>query len=249
VQLDGEYQVATYDRSDAYEGIPSSDFQVWAVEGRLIRRFSRIFDGYLFYRYGQFEYTDDNLISVPPGTGTIVINEDYAVHDARIGFTYNVAADMALDAYGGWALKVNDITDNQDGFVGGLTFRQALQRGGYRIEAIAGYEATQQRAVNLGFERYYGLGFTGDYALTRHLTGDAYAAWRRSEYIDTIPERIVDRYRAGAGLAWQPYPWGRIRLAYLFRTAFSGIESEEYTENRIYLTLSLATELPYRALF
>jgi hypothetical protein len=156
---------------------------------------------------------------------------------------------MLITANAGWALKVNDVTDNQDGFVGALTFRKTLPRGGYRLEAGAGYDFGANNATNYGIERFYRAGFTGDYQFLRRLYGDLYGAYRHTKYIDTIPERTVDYYTAGAGLTWQPYRWGSARLGYSFRSAYSGLETEEYTENRIFLTLSLSTELPYRALY
>ena len=248
-QLDGTYTRGTYDQSNDFAGIPSSDFDLWTVKPRLIRRFSRIFEGYLEYQYGRIDYTSGNLVSSPPGSSTIRFNENYSVHDTRIGIIYNLAEDMLITANAGWALKVNEVFDNQNGFVGAVSFRKTLKRGGYRFEAAAGYDPGNFRSQNFGFERYYGIGFTGDYQILRQLYGDLYGAYRRSEYIDTIPERTVDRYNAGVGVTWQPYRWGSVRLGYAYRSAFSGIETEEYTENRIFLTLSISTELPYRALY
>jgi hypothetical protein len=248
-QLDGNYRRVTYDRSNDYTGIPSSDFNAWGGTARLIRRFSRVVEGYAQYAYNQLDYTSGTIISSPPGSATIVLNEDYAIHDVRVGMEYNLAEDMVIAANAGWALKVNDVTDNQDGFVGELAFRKTLPRGGYRLEAGAGYDFGANNATNYGFERYYRAGFTGDYQFLRRLYGDLYGAYRHSKYIDTIPERTVDRYTAGVGLTWQPFRWGSARLGYSFRSAYSGLETEEYTENRIFLTLSLSTELPYRALY
>jgi hypothetical protein len=85
--------------------------------------------------------------------------------------------------------------------------------------------------------------------LFRRLYGDIFGAYRRNKYIDTFPERDEDRYTAGAGITWQPVRWGSIRLGYTFRKNESDVVGFNYTENRIFLNLSLSTELPYRALF
>jgi hypothetical protein len=190
---------------------------------------------------------------VVPGFGqpTIVVNEDYQLHDVRVGVDYAIAEDITLTANVGWALKVNDVTDNQDGGVFDLLLRKSFQRGGVRVEAGAGYDvgSFDTTAQALGFTRYYRAGATGDYQLFRRLTGDIYGAYRHSKYIDTFPERDEDIYTAGAGITWQPVRWGSIRLGYSYRQSKSDVNSFEYTENRILLNLSLATELPYRALY
>jgi hypothetical protein len=129
--------------------------------------------------------------------------------------------------------------------------RKAFQRGGFRLEAGAGYDlgTFNTTAQNYGVTRYYRAGATGDYQLFRRVFGDIYGAYRHNKYIDTLPERDEDRYTAGAGITWQPFRWGSIRLGYAYRQTTSDINIYEYTENRILLNLSLATELPYRALY
>jgi hypothetical protein len=164
---------------------------------------------------------------------------------------YNIAQDITLSANVGWAFKVNDVTDNQNGGVGELVIRKELKRGGFRVEAGAGYDlgTFNTTAQNYGVTRYYRGGATGDYQLFRQVFGDIYGAYRHNKYIDTLPERDEDLYLAGAGITWQPFRWGSIRLGYSYRQSKSDVRTNEYTENRILLNLSLATELPYRALF
>lgn len=252
-QLEGNYSKLTYEETNEFDGTPSSDADVWGGRARLIRRFSRTTDGFLEYKYDNVKYTSGNILSVAPGFGqpTIVVNENYQIHDVRTGVDYAIDQDLTLTASVGWALKVNDVSDNQDGGVFDLGLRKSFQRGGFRVEAGAGYDVGgfNTTAQNLGLTRYYRAGATGDYQLLRRLYGDIYGAYRHDKYIDTFPERSEDRYTAGAGLTWQPYRWGSVRLGYSFRTVYSDIESNEYTENRILLSLSFSPELPYRSLF
>ena len=62
---------------------------------------------------------------------------------------------------------MNDVTDNQDGGVFDLVLRKAFQRGGFRVEAGAGYDlgTFNTTAQNYGVTRYYRAGATGDYQL------------------------------------------------------------------------------------
>ena len=252
-QLEGTYANRAFEQTQNYAGVPSSDSDFWGGRIQLIRRFSRATDGFLEFRYGNVKYTSGNIFSVVPGEGqpTLVVNEDYQIYDGRVGVDYAIAQDMTLTANVGWVFKVNDVTDNQDGGVGELVLRKELQRGGFRLEAGAGYDlgTLSTTAQNYGVTRYYRAGATGDYQLFRRVYGDIYGAYRHNKYIDTFPERDEDLYLAGAGITWQPFRWGSIRLGYSYRQSISDVNIYEYTENRILLNLSLATELPYRALF
>ena len=251
--LEGTYSRRTFDQTSDYAGVPSSDSDFWGGRARLIRRFSQSTDGFLEYTYGNVKFTSGNVLSVVPGFGqpTIVVNEDYQTHDVRVGVDYAIAEDITLAANVGWAIKVNDVTDNTNGGVFDLVLRKSFQRGGFRVEAGAGYDvgSFNTTSQNFGFTRYYRAGATGDYQLFRRLYGDIYGAYRRDKYIDTFPERDEDRYTAGAGITWQPVRWGSIRLGYSWRKNESDVVGFNYTENRILLNLSLSTELPYRALF
>ena len=252
-QLEGTYSMRTYEQTSNYAGVPSSDEDLWGGRIKLIRRFSRATDGFLEYAYFNVKYTSGNIFSVVPGGGqpTLVVNEDYQIHDGRVGVDYAIAQDITLTANVGWAVKVNDLTGNQNGGVGELVLRKELERGGFRVEAGAGYDlgTFNTSSQNFGVTRYYRAGATGDYQLFRRVYGDIYGAYRHNKYIDTIPERDEDTYLAGAGITWQPFRWGSIRLGYSYQQSKTDVTTYEYTENRIFLNLSLSTELPYRALY
>ena len=140
--LEGTYSNVAFDQTNDYAGVPSSDSDLWGGRFRLIRRFSRTTDGWIEYKYGNVKYTSGGVLSVVPGGDqpTIVVNEDYQVHDARLGVDYAIAEDITFTANVGWATKVNDTTDNQDGGVFDLVLRKAFQRGGFRFQAGAGYD-------------------------------------------------------------------------------------------------------------
>ena len=95
-QLEGTYSKRTFDQTNDYAGVPSSDSDVWGGRVRLIRRFSRTTDGFLEYKYGNVKYTGGNIFSMVPGFGqpTLVVNEDYQIHDARVGVDYAIAEDI-----------------------------------------------------------------------------------------------------------------------------------------------------------
>ena len=160
-EIEGTYSRRTYDQASDFVGTPASDLDVWGGRARLIRRFSRTTDGFLEYTYGNVKYTGNDF-SVDPSLGvpTLVVNEDYTVHDARVGVDYAIEEDIVLTASGGWALKVNDVTDNQNGFVGNLSLTKTLRRGGFRVGATAGYDVQRLQ--------YHGTKSRGDPILQRY---------------------------------------------------------------------------------
>ena len=250
IGLTGTYARGLFDQSDDFIGIPTDDFNAYAGTLRLIRQINPRTNGYIEYGYSHLTYDNGPLISTPGGgSGVLVLNQDFDVHNPLVGVEYAIEEDITMNLSGGWFFRVNDITDNDDGPYVNFLLRKALKRGGARLEAGAGYDLSYFTAENLGFTRFYRLGVTADYELFRRFYGDVFGAWRRSEYLDDIPEREDDRFLAGGGFTWQPLRWAAIRLGYQFAKNSSTIESNEYTENRLFIDLTFAPELPYRALF
>ena len=251
IGLTGTYVRGIFDPSNDFIGIPADDFNAYGGTLRLIRQINRRTSGYLEYGYAHLTYDNGPSISVDPNPGSpeIVLNQDYDVHSPQIGVEYAIQEDITLTASGGWFWRVNDITDNDDGPIVNFSLRKELQRGGVRLEAGAGYDFSYFTAQNLGFTRFYNIGLTGDYEIFRRFYGDIYGAYRRSEFLDEIPQRDDDRYLAGGGLTWQPTRWAAIRIGYALNKVDSNIQANSYTENRFILNLSFAPELPYTALY
>ena len=145
-QLEGVYSKRfTYEQTNDYAGIPSSDSDLWSGGVQLIRRFSRTTDGLLGYTYSNVKYTGENVIY---RRYPVLVNQQswstkiifFRLHSVDVGVNYAIEQDILLSVSAGWTLIVNDVTDNEEGGAFNLVLRKTLQRGGYRIQAGAGYD-------------------------------------------------------------------------------------------------------------
>ena len=239
------------DTDDDFIGVPRDDFNAYGGTLRLIHNLNRRTSGYLEYGYSHLTYDSGSIArtSTEPGIPVIAIQEDFDVHAPQFGVEYDIEEDISLRVNGGWFWRINDITKNDDGPLINFILRKELKRGGARLEAGAGYDFAFFQAQNLGFTRFYRVGVTADYELFRRFYGDIFGAWRRSEFLDEIPQRDDDRYLAGGGFTWQPLRWMDVRLAYQLAKVDSNFNTFSYTENRFFINLTFSPELPYRALY
>ena len=249
--LSGVYVRGLFDPSNDFDGIPTDDFDAYGGFFRIFRNINPRTSATLEYGYSHLAYDNGTIIAtVPtPGAPEIVVQEDFDVHAPQIRVEYGIEEDITLNVAGGWFWRINDITDNDSGPILNLILRKNLQRGGVRLEGGAGYDFSFFTAQNLGFTRFYRLGVTADYELFRRFNGDIFGAWRRSEFLDEIPQRDDDRYLAGGGFTWQPVRWAAIRLAYQLSKVDSNDPGFTYTENRFFLNLTFSPNLPYTAFF
>jgi hypothetical protein len=80
----------------------------------------------------------------------------------------------------------------------------------------------------------------------RHLHANLFTGYRWNIYTEESPDREDTLWRAGAGLAYQALPWMLVQLNYAFQDLNSNIDTEDYTENRAELTITLNPRQPLR---
>jgi hypothetical protein len=238
----GAYTNAAFDQDDTFIGDPSSDFDRWTGYFRLLRRFSRSLNGYVRYDHTYVDFKDED-------------ENDYNVFNPSIGVDYLIEEDIQFTADIGYSRRefrdntvqnIQEELDRGEGITFTADLTKTLRRGSYRVYVGAGYDQTVNTNENLGFTRYYLIGYSGNYQLLRRLRGDSFALYRRNEYEDEIPEREDDVYRFGVGLSYEPTLWLSIRLGYGLNKIDSNQNLEDYTENRGTLTITLFPEQPYR---
>jgi opacity protein-like surface antigen len=108
-------------------------------------------------------------------------------------------------------------------------------------------------AENLGLERYAAIQGSAKYEITRKLFGDINGRYRYSDVIGSADQGADDntgekvhRYRAGAGLTFEPLKWMAIRLGYNFNKVDSEDNEDDYDEHRGMLNITLTPDKPYR---
>jgi hypothetical protein len=236
-ELDGSYSNRNLKRDenrDVYDGT-----------GRLLYRFTRHFDGFVGYRHLYVDYEDEDF------------NSNYHVYQPEIGVFYQFAENSyARVSLGYYKQDKNsndnpnvDDSDNSGFIINSEAYKAwAFRRGQISILALSGYDQDDTGAEDLGLNVYYSGRVEADYALLRRLTADAFAGYRWDDYPDEEESRTDKTIIAGAGLTYQPLSWLTSRLEYTFRDRDSDIDDREYTENRVFLSITIAPDQPFRLL-
>jgi hypothetical protein len=236
------YTNAEYEREDEFVGEPSDDFEQANGSIRLIKRFTRQFEGHLAYShvYVDFETTE----------------EDYQIYHPSIGFDYSVARDKRIAIDVGYFFQDNDKrigdVDDNSGITADVVFEKTFQRGSISLLGAGGYEEAYFGAENLGLSIFGEAGIDANYNLTRRITGDVFGSYRHDQYEDEDPVRKDKTTRGGVGLTYEYERWlssninFSIRAEYSYRNFDSNIDINDYVENRGLLTITLTRSQPYR---
>ena len=219
------------------------DREVWEVTSRLLYAFSRHFDGFLAYRHMNVDYDDGITAS------------DYTVYQPEIGIRYDFDANSYTQLGLGYFIQDRDRNDNpgvddsdSQGFILNSETYKAwpFRRGSISILTLSGYEQDDGGAEDNGLNVYYEGRVDADYNLLRRLSADVFAGYRWDDYPDEERSRTDETVVAGAGLNYQPWTWLTSRLEYTFLDRSSDSDEDEYTENRVFLTITIAPEQPFR---
>lgn len=232
LQLHTDYTMADFNRRDGIDG--SDDFTSWYGQMRLRRRFTRNFD--MFLEYGH-TVTDYDGMTV-----------DYTVYNPALGFNYVAGEETNISMAIGCFIRDREKGTDDNGTIvsGDLTTAWSYPRGAVNLTATSGYRTDTFDTENLGFNYYAGVGVRADYGFSRLFRGDVFGDYRYDKYFDVDPEREDNTYGAGCGLSYQVLAWMSLRVEYRYRTVSSTVEEEEYDENRVSMSVTLAPVSPYR---
>lgn len=210
----------------------SEDFSDLKGSLRLNHRFNPHFTGFAGYAHTHHAY-DDN-------------GDDFQIYDGSIGFDY--AIDKTMDLGMSVHYFTRDIKDRHDqsSTPVNLNFAKRFKRGSIGIDGEGGYDYTTTSAENLGYYIYYQGGLRADYEFTRRLSGDADALYAYRDYKDTADDRQDDIFRAGGGLSFRLLSWLSARAGYRYRMVESTIDANDYTENRVSLSLTVTPGAVWR---
>lgn len=209
-----------------FEG-DTDTFNRWTGSVRVVRNFTKFFDGYAQYTHTVLDHTGET--------------EDYQVYDPSLGIAWRFAEDTNLGLGLGYYIRDRE----QSGSNSGLYIKADLSKGwdisrrtSIRFTGGSGYEQTYFGAENLGFTKYYEGRARLTHALSRRLDSDVSVIFRRNEYTDRN-NREDDIWSFQGALHWVMREWAVLSLEDTYRIVDSNLERREYKENRIILSLSL----------
>jgi hypothetical protein len=207
----------------------TQDFDEWTGSFRLIRVLSRHLELNAAYTHTLMTWEGEGA------------ERDYQVYHPSVGISAAFDNQTSLAVNAGYFVQDIEQADNEkgltiDGNIGkSWTFRQGL----FQINGSSGYENSQLNTENLGFTVYYGADVRGEYAFTRNLSSSLDLGYRNSDYVNTTPERTDQSLTGAARLTWQIFRRLSSSLEYRYRNLDSDIDINDYTENRVMLSLTL----------
>ena len=222
--IGGSYTKGDYDESDDYDFIRAN--------ARLIRRISKLLNGFVQFDYGTLDY-DGN-------------REDAEGYNLSAGFDYTISKDTFMSVAAGYAWLDRDRSDDESAPSVRVTLKKTLSKGVIYLTGSGGYKEPTSGAESLGVREFYEVGSSANYQFTRYLSGNAFASYRYDDYLEYTPEREDKTTKAGLGLNLQVLKWMSLGLDYTFRTVDSDRDLEEYDENSVFFSISLFPSHPFR---
>jgi hypothetical protein len=229
---------ARYDRTTYPEG-GQDDFHDWFGRTRLVRSFTRHFQGSILYSHTYHDFDEDQ-------------DQDYHIYNPAVGLDWDITENSYVRADIGYFYR--DVLDEEEGNEDdddGITVDGEIgtvfevKRGSLNLQGSAGYDQDYQGAENLGFSIFYQASAIGEYQLTEELGVFLRADYRQDEYLDQQPERTDQEQDYSAGLRYSVTRWLSFTLQNTFRRLDSDDEEREYKENRTSLSMTIAPR-PYR---
>jgi hypothetical protein len=221
VEIMYRYTDAHFWRGD---NLPASDDYTAHAPGiRYIRRFTPNSKAYIGYNYAAFDFANR-------------LSQDFTVHDGIVGLEYSFYPEYTVTASAGYFLKVNQITENQDGPTYAASLTRNFARGSITVGGNGGwsYENLQETVGSTrGFSQFYGGYVKGAYQVLERVNVYAGASYRHDKY--TFDNS--DFFRGNCGLRWDFLRYFYLALGYSYGQLSEDLGFNQYTDNRVILTI------------
>jgi len=175
------------------------------------------------YKYSTFDYER-------------LLPQDFDVHNGSVGLDHSFSPEYTVSASLGYFIRVNDITDNQDGPTYAASLTRNFSRGNITVGGNGGwsYENLQQgTALTSGFSEYYGGYVNGRYEIFERVNIYAGLSYRHDKY--TLNR--ADYLRGNCGVRWDFLQYFYAALDYSYVDRSEDLGFDEYTDNRIMLSI------------
>jgi len=220
--VDGSYKRYEYEVSnnvDRYVGNVS-----------LLKNFSKSFFGYVGYSHSVVNRDGDS--------------EDDIIYNPSVGFKYNIEKDISLLFNVGYFYSDYEFRKDEQGASADIRLIKRFEHGQINFSALSGADYDFYSAENLGFNLFYEAGVSGTYQLAKHFNGKIYGSYRNTEYKDASDRRDKSPI-LGAGLTWRALEWMYLGINYRFRSVDSTIDTIDYDENRVSVSITVSPTVPF----
>jgi predicted porin len=237
MELEGIYTRGIYDEDT------SSDFNNYRGRARLNQRVTRQFGVYGEYLQIFRDYDEEGGVSSGGNE-----ENNYWVYAPSAGVFYQFDPTLTSSLGVGYFYQQIENADDQQGpFISAdINKLWDFQRWSIRARGSSGIDSQDFSDTNQGFERYAQTELIGKYNFTRDFFGDFGLRYRYSDYINSEDDEVDHRYTADVGLGYNVTRWMTVRLAYAFNKLDAINSTDDYEQNRAYVTLTLQPDQPWR---
>jgi predicted porin len=143
--------------------------------------------------------------------------------------------------------QIEDADDEQGPFINAdINKLWDFQRWSIRARGSSGLDSQDFSGDTQGFERYAQTELIGRYNFTRDFFGDLGLRYRYSDFINSEDDEVDHRYSVDVGLGYSVTRWMTLRLAYAFEKLDAINSTDDYEQNRAYVTVTLQPDQPWR---
>jgi hypothetical protein len=216
------YTDAEYTRGDG--SLPGlSDYTSNAAGIRYLRRFNPNSTGYVGYNFTTFDYER-------------ALPQDFNIHNPLVGVNHSFSPEYTVSASVGYFIRVNEITENQDGPTYTASLTRRFSRGSVTVGGDGGwsYQNLQQGiGLTTGFSKYYSGYASGTYEILQGVNVYGRVSYRQDKYTLDRAEYIL----GNVGMRWNFLRYFHMALDYSYVQRIENLGINEYTDNRIMLSI------------
>ncbi len=220
--MDMGYDYTRYEFEENEAGVRDEPIDAHGIRLGYIRRFSPHTQGFL--RYG-LSIRDSNDAQ-----------EDYMVHQGSVGLAHSFSKTLKLDAHAGGFQRSGSTGDDGTGLLYGVQVAKTLQHGSLSVNTERGWDEGYLEEDQRGFTQYWTAGMNFRHELTDELGFYSRLSYRLNDEEDDAADDTT--YQGSTGLNWNFHRDYALGLDYRYRKRVSDDPGEEYTSNRIMLSLS-----------
>jgi hypothetical protein len=226
-----------------YEDDGQSDFNNY--DGRLRFNHRLTQQTGVFAQYRQIYRTWDD----PSDTTTNgQVEQDYFVYAPSVGVFHQFDPTLTASfGVGYFYQQVKDGNDESGPFISSeLNKLWDFQRWSIRLRTASGIDSQDFTGDQQGLERFALVDVVPRYNFTRDFYGDLRLGVRYSDYLNSEDNEKDYRYTAEVGLGYAITRWAAVRVAYAFNKLDAINSTDDYEQNRAFVTLTLSPDQPWR---
>jgi hypothetical protein len=163
--------------------------------------------------------------------------EDYDVHEGTIGLDHSFSPQTSLSLSGGYFKQDKEQSENEeDGPVFDALLTKRFEHGSFTIGGTGGWYQPELDTEKTGFTKYNSGTARFEYQLVEPLSFFIGGSYRVDKEEDT--SREWSTLRGDTGIVWTFLQHFSLELNYRYADRDDDWDTEDYTSNRIMLTLS-----------